>query len=562
MTTIKKGRGLTLSTAAPDLPPGGTQTQIESMPLIDLLTILDAHAEACEGIPTPARYPRPSGLPERLSIPAEMVVPGRWQPRSTFEPAELEELAESIKVHGVINPIIVFVNELGKFELIAGERRLRAARLAQLHLIPAQILAGSRQSFHELSIVDNLQRQNLNAWEEGLAFERMISELQISEAELSRQLGKNRAYIQQRRTLATAHPDIRAALAEDRLSLSQARGLLAGAGQRKDIQRAALKLIEAAIKKGVPVKESHAKTMALEAATDWAKTQLERNGWKFERHYLAGWIIYSPADKPRLVEADDLLKMCDRDARPAPGPGPEPYQRDNDLDTVIYRRGYQNLWLTIQPWTAIYLPGPRTDPMKLEFYGAADIPGLARTCQEYMDSVADRAQALGWELIVPSIGYPYLIRGDDRTLNAVGSANNAEMWRETETMLAQIGAGETIQTQPRERCTVCNEFLEHRRTMYHNGGTIHVDCKEAAFQQYRASITESAKAHQTQPQRPVPAWIMQIPHEDLLVMHEWAGAYFGDQGDFHNKDLATLRAELVDMLEDTEIVTWPNNEAA
>lgn len=243
------------------LLPGG------SMTLIDLFTGLEAHAERLGD--SPSFYSRVPGWPSRLLIPTSMIVAGRWQPRSVFVDAEINDLAESIGQMGIINPLMVFVSEYGKFELIAGERRLRAAAIAGLNMVPVEVVEGTPAQLEDLSVIDNIQRQNLTAWDEGAAFEKMITGQKISEAELARRMGKNRAYIQQRRALASAAPTLIKALSDpdSRMTFAMARGIIAGAGASNVAgQSAGVAAVLDALTVGKPMDEAKAKLVAADTA--------------------------------------------------------------------------------------------------------------------------------------------------------------------------------------------------------------------------------------------------------------------------------------------------------
>ena len=118
------------------------------------------------------------------SISISLVVPNEWQPRREFEPESLNALAESIKEHGVVQPVIVRKKDSG-YELIAGERRLRAAQLAGLVEIPALVRDYSDQETAEIALIENLQREDLNPLEEGLAYQRMISEYHFTQEKMA-----------------------------------------------------------------------------------------------------------------------------------------------------------------------------------------------------------------------------------------------------------------------------------------------------------------------------------------------------------------------------------------
>ena len=159
------------------------------------------------------------------SISISLVVPNEWQPRREFEPESLNALAESIKEHGVVQPVIVRKKDSG-YELIAGERRLRAAQLAGLVEIPALVRDYSDQETAEIALIENLQREDLNPLEEGLAYQRMISEYHFTQEKMANLIGKSRSYVTNMMRLLELSEEVKSLLLERKLTAGQARPLL------------------------------------------------------------------------------------------------------------------------------------------------------------------------------------------------------------------------------------------------------------------------------------------------------------------------------------------------
>jgi ParB family chromosome partitioning protein len=189
-------------------------------------------------------------MPGGQAIPARPMSTGRApidsihanpeQPRRRFDEAELEALAESIRQHGVLQPLLVVPEESG-YRLIAGERRLRAARLAGLTEVPVTLHEepGPRHSL-ALSLIENIQRHDLNALEEAEAYRRLIEEFQMTQEELARQVGRTRAHISNTvRLLGLASP-VQAALLAQTISAGHARAL---AGLLPSTQEEALRRV-------------------------------------------------------------------------------------------------------------------------------------------------------------------------------------------------------------------------------------------------------------------------------------------------------------------------------
>jgi ParB family transcriptional regulator, chromosome partitioning protein len=159
--------------------------------------------------------------------PVEDILPSRGQPRKIFSKQALEELAASIKVQGVIQPLIVRRMEGGKYELIAGERRLRAAKLAGLEKVPVVVSSAAPEQVLELALIENLQREDLNPIEEALAFKELGDRYRLTQEEIARRVGKERSSVTNALRLLTLPEEIRGDIIEARLSMGQARALLA-----------------------------------------------------------------------------------------------------------------------------------------------------------------------------------------------------------------------------------------------------------------------------------------------------------------------------------------------
>jgi ParB family chromosome partitioning protein len=158
--------------------------------------------------------------------PIEKIRPNRNQPRKHFAPEKLEELAASIREKGIIQPIIVTRVDDG-YEIIAGERRWRAAQKAGLHEIPVVIREATPDAVMELALIENIQRQDLNAIEEAQAYRSLVEHLSISQEDVARRVGKNRTTVTNSLRLLKLPDDIQRDIVEERLSMGHARALLA-----------------------------------------------------------------------------------------------------------------------------------------------------------------------------------------------------------------------------------------------------------------------------------------------------------------------------------------------
>jgi ParB family transcriptional regulator, chromosome partitioning protein len=161
-----------------------------------------------------------------LSIPIEQILPGDGQPRQHFDDVRLAELAESIRAHGVIQPIVVRKRSNQQFEIIAGERRWRAAQKAGLRTIPAVISDTAPADTLTLALVENLQREDLNPIEEAEAFHRLQEGLGYTQQEIAEAVGKDRTTITNSLRLLKLPSPVRRSVLEGELSMGHARALL------------------------------------------------------------------------------------------------------------------------------------------------------------------------------------------------------------------------------------------------------------------------------------------------------------------------------------------------
>ncbi len=149
-----------------------------------------------------------------------------WQPRTDFDEAALEDLANSIKVQGIIQPITVRALNANKFQLISGERRLQASKRAGLTAIPAYIRIADDQQMLEMALIENIQRENLNSIEIALSYQRLLAECDLKQEELGDRVGKNRSTVTNYLRLLKLPPAIQVALRDGKLTMGHARALI------------------------------------------------------------------------------------------------------------------------------------------------------------------------------------------------------------------------------------------------------------------------------------------------------------------------------------------------
>jgi len=159
-----------------------------------------------------------------LSI--DQIRPGRFQPRKDIDPARLQELADSISAQGVVQPVVVRPAGDGRYEIIAGERRWRAAQLAGLHDLPAVVRDVTDQAALAIALIENIQREDLNPLEEAEALKRLLEEFGMTHQQVADAVGKSRATISNLLRLNELHPEVKQLLLTGAIEMGHARAIL------------------------------------------------------------------------------------------------------------------------------------------------------------------------------------------------------------------------------------------------------------------------------------------------------------------------------------------------
>lgn len=198
-----------------------------------------------------------SGL---TTLPVGTLRPGKYQPRRQMSQEALEELASSIAAQGIIQPIVVRKVEVG-YEIIAGERRWRAAQLAGLEEVPVAIRELDDQAALAISLIENIQRQDLNIIEEAMALNRLIEEFQMTHQEAATAVGRSRASVTNMLRLLKLNPDVLGLVEQGHLDMGHARALLALTGEQQSQTANAIV----------------ARRLSVREAEDWIRRLLERD---------------------------------------------------------------------------------------------------------------------------------------------------------------------------------------------------------------------------------------------------------------------------------------------
>jgi len=213
--------------------------------------------------------PRGSGL---LEVPLDQIAPNPYQPRKTFNEASIEELARSVRMHGIVQPLVVTRAGDNKFKLIAGERRFRAAQKAGLESVPVvvkeDIKAGDAL---QIALIENIQREDLNPIEEAAAYYQLHQEFGLTQEEISKRVGKERSTVANFLRLLKLPESVKKLLASGQLSMGHARALLALESPKKQEQ-----LADRVVKRNLNVRQTE--MMASEGAPKTnEKTEKEKD---------------------------------------------------------------------------------------------------------------------------------------------------------------------------------------------------------------------------------------------------------------------------------------------
>ncbi|HVR61294.1 MAG TPA: ParB/RepB/Spo0J family partition protein, partial [Polyangia bacterium] len=188
-----------------------------------LAALIPGAAAAPATVPAGGAVQRGDGL---RTVAIEEIFPSRDQPRQIFDDARLSELADSIRTQGVIQPVIVRLRAQGGYELVAGERRWRAAQRAGLHEIPAVVRDIAPMRAFEMAMVENLQRADLNPIEEAAGYQRLISDFGYTQETLAGRVGKDRTTVTNALRLLRLPESVRDLVVAGRISMGHARALL------------------------------------------------------------------------------------------------------------------------------------------------------------------------------------------------------------------------------------------------------------------------------------------------------------------------------------------------
>lgn len=233
--------------------------------------------ESTEEVVESSIEPTSSSDNELRKLPIEQLQPGKYQPRKDMSPDALEELSHSIKAQGIIQPIVVRTVKQDQYEIIAGERRWRAAQLANIDIVPCLVKDVPDEAAVAMALIENIQREDLNAMEEAIALDRLLTEFELTHQEVADAVGKSRTTVTNLLRLNNLNDEVKTLLEHGDIEMGHARALLALEG---DLQTTTARTVvakeltvretEALIKKvqeppvEKPVQEKDTNTLSLE----------------------------------------------------------------------------------------------------------------------------------------------------------------------------------------------------------------------------------------------------------------------------------------------------------
>lgn len=243
-----------------------------------------------------------------------------YQPRTEFDQVALNELAESIRIQGLIQPITVRKQgTANQYQLISGERRLRASKLAGLTQIPAYVRSANDQQMLEMALIENIQRENLNAIEVALSFQRMLDECNLKQEQLGERVGKNRTTVTNYLRLLKLPPAIQISIRDQKISMGHARALI-----NVDSEEKQLFIHQEIIDKGLSVRKVEELVRSINSVEVKPKFQLKSKAVPFEYQKLQKDLASKFATKVKLKVGDN-----------GKGAIEIPFMSDDDLNRIL-----------------------------------------------------------------------------------------------------------------------------------------------------------------------------------------------------------------------------------
>jgi len=234
-----------------------------------------------------------SGLVGSVSdIPITSIEANPFNPRTNFEKEALEELAQSIRIHGIIQPLTVRKLGRDKYQLISGERRFRASQLAGLTEVPAYVRVANDQTMLEMALVENIQREDLNSIEVALSYQRLIDECSLTQDQLSQKISKSRSSITNHLRLLKLPAVVQAGVRDNLISMGHARALVSAGDEDRQIsifhqiveEQLSVRELENLIKSGSATSKKEETETTQTKSTSPAKTEVSEEQYTFKEY--------------------------------------------------------------------------------------------------------------------------------------------------------------------------------------------------------------------------------------------------------------------------------------
>ncbi len=245
-------------------------------------------------------------------VATKLIFPNRYQPRHNFDQEKLEELRDSIIENGIIQPLIVTEQEEGRYELIAGERRLQAAKLAGIERVPIVVREATSQQMLQLAIIENVQRENLNPIEEAMSYQRLQQEFSYTHGEIATAMGKDRTTVSNFLRLLSLENSIKELLVQNKISMGHAKVIM----QAQPDQRQSIAATIAQKGLSVRASESLVKSTATVAKNKKVQMDFSEMEQALKERYKVSVKIQGTNSKGKVVlsyqsktQKEELLKL-------------------------------------------------------------------------------------------------------------------------------------------------------------------------------------------------------------------------------------------------------------
>lgn len=263
-------------------------------------------------MPAMPKMPSEPGITEVRKVAIKKIVSNPWQPRTSFDRDVLQELADSIKQYGIIQPLVITPGHDDTFQLIAGERRLRAAELAGLTEVPVIIRQAEDQEKLELALVENIQRQNLNLLDEAGSYRRLMDEFNLTQEQVAQKVGKSRPSVANFLRLLNLPEEVQQAIRQEKISFSHAKVILSLPDKQEQI-----KMLRRIISQNLPVSQIQKGQSQVKAHTRTIKDPALKSWEEKLTKYFGSKVTIKSSEQGGTIELhwqsdEDLKRIIDQ----------------------------------------------------------------------------------------------------------------------------------------------------------------------------------------------------------------------------------------------------------